>query len=178
MVIPRLAIIDYKVREDVNVDIFMLIDELEQEIETGKKVPLSSKVLMEKERMLDYIDKIRSGLPEEMRQARWVVRERERVINEAKLEAQEVLDNAKDRIKKLTQESEVVKEAKLHSEEIIAEAHKVAYEIKRGANQYADDLLASIETRLQKTIATIQDGRSELKERLPKREVNAIEDAG
>ncbi|KUO52418.1 MAG: hypothetical protein APF76_05125 [Desulfitibacter sp. BRH_c19] len=159
-------------------DIFMLIDELEQEIETGKKVPLSSKFVMEKERILDYIDKIRSELPEEMRQARWVVRERERVINEAKMEAQEVLDNTKNKITRLAQESEVVREAKIQSEEIIAEAHKVAYEIKSGANQYADNLLASIEIKLQQTLATIEEGRSELKERLPKKDINDIENAG
>lgn len=159
-------------------DIFMLLDELEQEIEAGKKVPLSSKILTEKERLLDYIDKIRSELPEEMRQARWVVKERERVINEAKAEAQEMPENARNKIKKLAQESEVVREAKLQSEEIIAKAHEVAYEIKSGANQYADDVLDSIETRLQKTLAVVAEGRNELKKRLPKREVNEIEDAG
>ena len=157
-------------------DIFELIDELEREIEESKRVPLSSKIVTEKERLLDYIDKIRSELPEEVRQAKWVVRERERIIDEAKTEVKEMKEDARTKVLKMAQESEVVKEAKLQSEEIITEAYKVANEIKRGANKYADDVLASIESKLQKTLAIVEEGRSELRERIPKKEVIETED--
>jgi len=157
-------------------DILELIDELEQEIEEAKKVPLSNKIVTEKERLLDYIDKIRSELPEELRQAKWIAREREKIIDEAKVEAMQMKEEARGKVLKMAQESEVVKEAKLQSEEIIAEAYKVAHEIKKGANKYADDVLASIENKLQRTLTIVEDGRVELKERIPKKEVNETED--
>jgi len=116
-------------------------------------------------------------LPEEIRQAKWVVRERERILDEAKTEAEEMKEDARSKIIKLAQESEVVKEAKLQSEEIIAEAYKTASEIKSGAHQYADDVLFSVESRLQRTLAIIDEGRSELKGKLP-RSANEIKSVG
>ncbi len=152
------------------VDILVLLDELEQEIETAKKVPLAGKILLEKDDLLDIIDKIRTELPEEIRQARWIVRERERVINEAKAEASKIIEDAKSKTKQLALESEVVKEAKLHGEEIIAEAHKISYEIKSSAHEYADNILASIENNLQKSLEIILQGRKELKTKNPQTE--------
>jgi vacuolar-type H+-ATPase subunit H len=149
-------------------DMFALLDELEHEIENSKKMPLSAKIVIDRELLLNYIDKIRSELPEEMRQARWIVRERERVINEAKIEAEKIINEAKLTLKKMAQESEVVREAKIHGEEIIAEAHKISYEIKSSAHQYTDELLASVETRLQKSLNLIKEGREELQARISK----------
>ena len=165
------------IEEEIDVDILEVLDELEQEIEASKKVPLSNKIITEKEQLLDYIDKIRSELPEEMRQAKWIARERERLIDEAKVEAEKMKEDAKDKIIKMAQESEIVREAKFQSEEIIAEAHKIAYEIKGGANKYADEVLASIENKLQKTLAIVEEGRDDLRERLPRKEISEVEDA-
>ena len=157
-------------------DVFELLDELEQEIEEAKRVPLSSKIVTEKEQLLDYIDKIRTELPEEMRQAKWVAKERERIIDEARAEIKQMKEETRDKVLKMAQESEIVKEAKLQSEEIITEAYKIAHEVKKGANKYADDVLSSIESKLQKTLAIIEGGREELRERNPKKEVSEMED--
>ena len=65
-------------------DIFEMLDELEEIIETGSKIPLTGKVVVDAEELLDCLDQIRSVLPEEIRQARWVAKERERMLSEAK----------------------------------------------------------------------------------------------
>jgi len=158
------------------VDIFELLDELEQEIEEAKKVPLSNKIIAEKERILDYIDRIRGELPDEMRQAKWVSKERERIIDEAKVEADEMKKEARHKVMEMAQESEIVKEAKLQSEKIITDAYGIAHEVRSGANKYADEVLASIENRLQKTLTIVESGRSELKERTSKKEAIETEE--
>jgi len=157
-------------------DIFEILDELEQELEMAKKVPLSSKIITEKELLLDYIDRIRGELPEEMRQAKWVAKERDRIIDEAQAEAEEMKKEAKHKVMIMAQESEFVKEAKRQSEEIITGAYSIAHEVKSGANKYADEVLASIESKLQRTLSIVEGGRSELRERSPKKEVNVVED--
>jgi len=157
-------------------DIFEILDELEQEIEMAKKVPLSSKIMTEKEQLLDYIDRIRAELPEEMRQAKWVAKERDRIIDEASVEAEEMKKEAKQKVMMMAQESEFVKEAKRQSDEIITGAYNIAHEVKSGANKYADEVLASIEGKLQKTLSIVEGGRHELRERSPKKEANEIED--
>jgi vacuolar-type H+-ATPase subunit H len=151
-------------------DIFVMLDEFEKEIESGKKFPLTEKVLLNQELLLDYIDRLRSELPEEMRQARWVLRERERVINEAEEEANKILDNTKAKIQQLASESEVTKEAQVKAEQIMQDAHRVAYEIKLGANHYADDLLVALEDKLKNTLEVIDNSRKEIQELTSKSE--------
>ncbi|MEW6623306.1 MAG: ATPase [Bacillota bacterium] len=158
-------------------DIFEILDDLEREIGAGKKLPLSNKVIVEKEVLLDYIDRLRSDLPEEMRQARWIVRERERVMKEAQTEAKEIIENARQKIKKLAEESEVAQEARMQAQEIVQEAHRIAYEIKSGANVYADDVLAAVEEKIQYTLATISNSRNELKSRINRKDFNESEKA-
>jgi len=134
-------------------------------------------VIVEKEVLLDYIDRLRSDLPEEMRQARWIVRERERVMKEAQTEAKEIIENARQKIKKLAEESEVAQDARMQAQEIVQEAHRIAYEIKSGANVYADDVLAAVEEKIQYTLATISNSRNELKSRINRKDFNESEKA-
>lgn len=144
-------------------DIYQMLDELEELVEKGSKIPFSSKTIINKEAILDLIDGMRVDLPEEMRQARRIMTERERVIEEAREEAQKIIEEGKARVQQLAQESEIVQKAQHQADEIINKANQVAMEIKEGANQYADDVLSRLEANLEKALAAIREGKKELR---------------
>ena len=143
-------------------DIFEMLDELEEIVETGSKIPLTGKVVIDAEELLDCLDQIRSVLPEEIRQARWVARERERMLAEAEKEAQLTLEKTKEQVEHLADESEIVRVAKERAEEIINKDKDLGLEIREGANIYADQLLEQLEKSLDKALTSIREGREEL----------------
>ncbi len=65
-------------------EIFNVLNELEELVEASIKVPLTRRVMVDEDRLLDYLDRIRTSLPEEIRQAKWVIQEREKVMSETK----------------------------------------------------------------------------------------------
>ncbi|MTI84562.1 MAG: ATPase [Firmicutes bacterium] len=145
-------------------EIFNILNELEELIETCPKVPMTSRVLVDEDKLLDYLDRIRTSLPEEVRQAKWVVQEREKVIADSKQEAIRIIQDAENELQTRAEESEVVKKAQEISEEHHQQAQEIASQIKQGAYQYADDILGELEDNLIKVLEGIRDGRNELKE--------------
>ena len=71
-------------------DIMALIDKLEDLIATGKKVPLTNSVVVNEKDLYDIIDEVRATLPDELKQARWIVKERQEMVEEAEKEAPEI----------------------------------------------------------------------------------------
>jgi len=144
------------------VELFNILNELEELIETCPKVPMTRRVLVDEDRLLDYLDRIRTSLPEEIRQAKWVVQEREKVIADSKQEAMRIIQDAEKELQNRAEESEIVKKAQELSEQYQQQAREIAAKIKEGAYQYADDILRELENNLKKILEEIQAGRSEL----------------
>lgn len=157
-------------------DVYELLDQTEDALEASKRVPLSGKVILEKDVFLNYIDKIRGELPEEMGKARRIVAEKEKILEDARIEAQETLDNIKAKIQRIAGESELVREAQAQADLITQEALRVSQEIKTGANRYADDILASLEENILKAHRVIVDSRDELKSMQQQKEAVNNED--
>jgi vacuolar-type H+-ATPase subunit H len=143
-------------------DVFKLLEELEGHIQGCRRVPMTDKVLVGEDALLDYIDQIRSLLPEELRQARLLVKDREHLIEDARVDVERVLAEANQRIEGMIRESEVVKRAEAAAEEIVTQSRRTAYEIKNNATRYADDLMSNLETKLEQNLALIRSGREEL----------------
>ncbi|HHW07978.1 MAG TPA: ATPase [Clostridia bacterium] len=143
-------------------DVFEMLDELEDIIESGARVPLTGKVLVDAEEVLDCIDQIRSVLPEEIRQARWIAKERERVLADAKQEAEETLKRAQTQIEQMALENEVVKIAEQKAQEILARAKAIELEMRDGATAYAEQILEQLENNLNKALESIRESKSEL----------------
>ncbi|WP_066639324.1 ATPase [Desulfolucanica intricata] len=143
-------------------ELFNVINELEELIESSPKIPMTKKVLVDEDRVLDFLDRIRAVLPEEVRQAKWVVQEREKVLLDTKKEANRLMEDAKSKILMEAEQSEVVKQAQKIAEEIMKNAENVAVQIKEGARDYADDILKELEETISKHLTEIQQGRVEL----------------
>jgi len=145
-------------RMDLN--IFNVLDELEDMVQSSKKV--LGKVLVDEEALLEYIDKLRTLLPEEVHQAKWLNKERERMLQEAQQQAERILSDAQAEVKRLADESEVAKQARESAEEIIAQAKSLAKEIKVGATEYADEILCKLEKNISQSLSVIGQAREEL----------------
>ena len=143
-------------------DVMALIDRLEDLVATARKVPFGSMVLLSEQKLYEVIDEMRSSLPEELKQARWIVKERQEMVNEAEKESNRIIGEAKERAKDLASESEIVKRAEEQAAEILDSARSREREIRLGAEDYADEMLANLEVNLGKLLTAVQRGRDRL----------------
>ncbi len=151
-------------------DIMALIDRLEEAITEGRKVPLSSMVMIDEEKIFEIIDEMRATLPDELKQARWIVKERQDMLEEAEKEAQQIIEAAKEEAKKIASESEVVKLAEKQASEVIEAAKAKEREIRLSAEDYADEMMANLEVNLGKLLSAVQRGRDLLQGKMFPRE--------
>ena len=143
-------------------DVLVLIDKLDDLVHNAKQVPLTDQVRVDKEEIYDLLDQMRATIPEEIKQARWIVKERQEMLAEAKREAERIVKEARERQDRLISTEEVMKAAERAAEDIIDEAQAREREIRLGAEDYADEILNTLEVNLTKFIAAVQRGRDRL----------------
>ena len=144
-------------------EIFTLLETLEEVIENSKTIPFSGKCMVDKEEVLDIIKEIRLKLPDELKQAKWVKEERGRILVEAKKEADGIVKEAENRIISMIDEHEITRKAYEQKAEIIETANEMSREISKGTKDYADSVLEGIEIALEDALKVIQNNRRELK---------------
>src|ERR671910_225610 len=144
-------------------DVLVLIDKLDDLVHNAKAVPLTDQVRIDREEIYDILDQMRATIPEEIKQARWIVKERQEMLAEAKREAERIIREAREEQIRLISEEEIVKQAERQADEIIEDARE--REIRLGAEDYADDILNTLEVNLTKFIAAVQRGRDRLQGR-------------
>ena len=143
-------------------ELFTLLETLEEMLENSKTVPFSGKAIVEKEDILDIIKEIRLKLPDELKQAKWVKEERGRILVEAQKEADDIVKEAENRIISMIDEHEITKKAYEQKAQIIETANEMSREISKGTKDYADNLLQKIEIVLEDALKTVQNNRKEL----------------
>ncbi len=144
-------------------EVLELIDTLHDLVRDAKHVPLRGEVRVDKEKLDGLLDQMRATIPEELKEARWIVKEREEMLAAAGREAERILGEARERQTQLVAEHHLTGEAELASEEIIDDARAEEREIRLGAEIYADEILSTFEVNLSKFIAAIQRGRERLR---------------
>ncbi len=127
-------------------DVLVLIDKLDDTVHNAKPVPLTDQVRVDKEEIYDILDQMRATIPEEIKQARWIVKAREEQT-------------------RLIGDEEIVKQAERQADEIVEDARAREREIRLGAEDYADDILNTLEINLEKFTAAVQRGRDRLQGR-------------
>lgn len=144
-------------------EIFTLLEELEEALEKSRTVPFSGKCIVEKEQLLDVIKEIRLKLPDELKQAKWIKEERERILAESQKEADDIVKEAENRIISMIDEHEITRKAYEQKAQIIETANEMSREISKGTKDYADNLLGNLEVVLEDALKTVQNNRKELK---------------
>ena len=102
-------ILYFCVRKENKMEIFTLLEALEDIIERSKSIPFSAKCIIEKEELLEIIKEVRLKLPDELKQAKWVKEERQRILQEAQKEADGVVKEAENRIIAMIEEHEITR---------------------------------------------------------------------
>lgn len=141
-------------------DVMRLIDRLEALVSSGTRIPMTSRFIVDEQEFLDLVDQIRVAFPEELRQARKLSQERERLLSQAQVEADKILSSAREQASALVSSNEVVISAKREAEELLAQAKERAAEVRNDADTYAVEVLTRLEGELQRLLAQARKGRA------------------
>lgn len=129
-----------------------MIDELEDVLAEGRRVPFSGRLLVDEDKILDIIDRMRVAVPDEIKQARRVIGEQDRLLGEAQAKVQQALE-----------EQGLLAAVETERARLIEQAERDATGIRAGADEYATQVLGELEQRLQKLTHSVQSGLSELR---------------
>jgi cell division septum initiation protein DivIVA len=151
-------------------DIMALIDRIEEIVDGAKGVPFTQQKMVDDNAIYEIIDEIRAQFPDELKQARWIVKERQEMLEEAEKEANRILEEARDRAHSLASEQEVVRLAESQAADILDKARQQEREIRLGAEDYADEMLANLEVNLGKLLTAVQRGRDRLQGKVSQRQ--------
>ncbi len=146
----------------MDMDIMEIIDLMEEAIEKASSVPLTGKVMIDKDEILDYIQEIRLMYPDELKEAKWVKEERQRILHEAETRAEAIQKNAEETQMALIDEHEITRCAYEQANELVRNASEQAMDIKTDCDQYVDDLLSNAEERLQLLLNKIRQDRADM----------------
>ncbi len=153
------------------------IQQLEEMVKEAKSMPLSSSALLNRDELLELVGQMKESLPEEIKQARWVVRDREELLAKARRDAEKIVEEARAEQLRMATREEVVQRARQESERLLAEAGEEARKMRLEAEDYVDAKLAQFEIALQRlaedlvvthdalnrTLEQVQTGRERLR---------------
>ena len=108
---------------------------------------------------MDYVQEMRLAYPEEVKEAKWVKEERQRILSEAENKADILIKTAEEKQRQLVEESEISRQANEYATNLVNSAQTQAIEIKNDCNQYVDDLLGDAERRLEMLLKKVHDDR-------------------
>ena len=145
-------------------DILHLIDRLEELFNDSSSLPLTKKVVIDEEKLLDLIDQMRLAIPDEIKKAQSITNQKERIIAQSHEEANRTVSLAREQSEKLVSKDVIVQEAKIIAEDIIKRARDETELIKKEADQYAVDSLDHLEIELSRILTQVRNGMMTLKE--------------
>lgn len=144
-------------------DLIDRIDELQVLVEEAKSVPLSSSAVINRDEFLELLAQLKEELPEEIRQARWMTRDRDELLGRARKEAERIIAEAREQRDRLLSRTEIVHAAQREAERVLDEARERAAKIQHEGEDYVDQKLAAFEILLNKTLTTVARGREQLR---------------
>lgn len=141
-----------------------LFNLMEETLEEGTAVPFSaSKRVVDVDRMRDIIDEVRNNLPDEVRDSKKIVADREKIIQDARREAETIIKQAEERARGMVSEQEIVKRAQQRAAEILTAAQAQAKELNRGITLYCETLLKNTEEVLSRSVSDVKNTRMNLR---------------
>lgn len=142
-----------------------LILELQDMVNDAKQLPFSrdNKVLVSGDRIFDILEQLEDNLPSEIRQAKGIVADREKIIAAANEKYDDMIKQAEERRKVMVSQSEIVKAAEAQAKVILNDAKKKSGEMHRAANEYVDGLLGKVDEALSTQANEIKRMRKEFK---------------
>ncbi len=156
-----------------------IIEEFQRKLDETTNFMMTKKVLVEREELQTLLTNIQTFLPDEMKHAKWIEVEREKILENANLEANQVLDaankqqnlileEAKEKFEQTVAESEILKEAQIRADELITNSNNEARAIKMNAYKFSEELLTQTKEALDEKVEALQEDLYSLQEFLQK----------
>jgi F0F1-type ATP synthase membrane subunit b/b' len=155
-------------------DVEQLIRRVHDLVGSARPMPLSTSVMVNREELLELLDEAIDRLPDELRAARWLLKEREEFLAKVRREGDEILAQARARAERMVQRTEVVKGAESRARKIVDSAEAEARRLRNECEDYCDQRLASFEIVLERTLKMVAAGRAKLQGTANTGEVAAI----
>ena len=140
----------------------VLLRRVAELINNARPMPLSASVMINRDEVLEMLEEAIEKLPDELRAARWLLKEREEYLAKTRRDADDILDAARARAERMVQRTEVVKAAELRARQTVDAADEEARRLRLECEDYCDQRLASFENILERTLKTVAAGRQRL----------------
>ena len=146
-------------------DVHDKLDDLTALVESARSMPMSASCILNRGEVLALLDEMRADLPEEFDEAERILREREGVLDQARLEADEIIAAAHEERMRLVSQTEVYAQAQREAGRMRGEAREEAARMQDDTDAYVDGKLASFEIALSKTLEAVRHGRDRIQVR-------------
>ena len=139
-------------------DILHLVDRLEELFNESRPIWLTHSVIVDEDRMLDLIDQMRVAIPEEIKKAQQIITQRDRILAQAKEEANRTIALAREKADKTLEDNEIIEAAKTRSKEIVDQAYNEASVTQREADKYVLETLTNLEIHMDRLLNQVRNG--------------------
>lgn len=146
-----------------DMDIMEIINMMEETIDKASTVPLTGKIMIDKDELLDYIQEIRLVYPEELKEAKWVKSERARILSEAEARAETIQKNAAETQMQLINEHEIYRCAEQQAKEILESADAEAMDVRQNTDEYVQDIIEDLERRVSIVLERVRQDKEEFR---------------
>ncbi len=143
-------------------DLETLLLQIREIVDTARTMPMSASVLVNREETLEIVDDALRSLPEELRHARWLLKEREEYLAQARRDAEDIVEASRVQAERMVERTEVAREARRVAQQVVSHAEADSRRLRHEAEDYIDQKLASFEVVLERTMQTVQRGREQL----------------
>jgi len=140
-------------------DIMEIINMMEETIDKAPVVPLSGKILIDKDEIMDYVQEMRLVFPDEVKEAKWVKGERQRILTEAESKAEGMIKSAEEEMVRMIDESEITRQAYEQANAMVNDAEARTAEMKSEFDQYVNDIMSDVERRLDMLLKKVQEDK-------------------
>jgi len=146
-------------------DILYLVDRLENLIASSRRMPLVNQIMIKESDILNIVDQLRTTIPDEIKMARRIIQDKERILAQAQADASTLLARAEEESERAIKREGLLHAAGERSQEIVREAKEEAERLKADADAYVVETLralrehlSSIEANVGRTILSIEKG--------------------
>lgn len=140
-----------------------LLEQIDDMMDKAWNVPFTGKSTVDVEKLRDILDEIRANLPSEVRQAKAIVSDRSDIIASAKEEAESIIRKAEERARAMVSQEEVVRQAQQKATELLNQSQAKSREIRKGAGDFAEDVLRKTEETLATRLGEVRQARQSLR---------------
>ncbi|MGP8059415.1 MAG: hypothetical protein ACLP9C_07260 [Acidimicrobiales bacterium] len=161
------AVADDSPEAEGELDAEGLIRRVVDVVNLAKAMPLSASVLISRDEVIGLLSDALEKLPDELRQARWLLREREEFLAERAREAEALMEEVRVQAERMVSRTEIVRQSNQVAQRILDDANEESRRMRHEAEDYCDQKLAGMEIVLERIMRTVQSGREKLQATAP-----------